>query len=119
MTSFTAKIRSFRPSLRNLVLAAAVVGATAGATALPAFADSDDWGHARWDRHEEVRPARDRDDWRDRDEWRDRDDYRPYAYYQSYAYVAPGFGYAMPAPPPAYVAPVAPSLNFVFPFTIR
>jgi hypothetical protein len=86
--------------LRTIVLGLAVAACALGTAAAPARADNDDWrhgrGHERWER-DRVRHER---------EWRDEGR-------REHGYVY--------APPPVYYAPppVAPSLNFVFPLSIR
>jgi hypothetical protein len=89
------------PALRTMLAAGAAVLALGAAA--PAFADGRDWrGH-------EAREH----------EWREHERFE----HRHYAYAAPsyrynyGYNYGYVAPAPVY--PVAPSLNFVVPFSFR
>jgi hypothetical protein len=85
------------PALRTMLAAGAAVLALGAAA--PAFADGRDWrGH-------EAREH----------EWREHERFE----HRHYAYAAPSYRYNYGYVAPAPVYPVAPSLNFVVPFSFR
>jgi hypothetical protein len=96
----TMKTRKI-PALRTMLAAGAAVLALGAAA--PAFADGRDWRGHEAREHE----------WREHERW----EHRHYAYAApSYRYNY-GYNYGYVAPAPVY--PVAPSLNFVVPFSFR
>jgi hypothetical protein len=89
---------------RSLTLAALGAVVLLG-SALPAFADADDWRHREWREHQ----------WREHHEWRPSYYAPPAAYYAPPpAYYAPPPAYRYYAPPPVYPGP-----GVSFGFTVR
>jgi hypothetical protein len=110
MKTSTKQAKDFRPTIRKIVLALALVSVMGGMSMSPALSKDDDdrRGHADKGWH--------KGEWRgDRDEWRDvRPVYRP-VYVEPYYYSRPVY-----VPPPVYYPPQqSPGINLFFPLEIR
>jgi len=103
MKTVTTQAANFRPMMRRMVTAIAVIAAvTGGLSMTPAFGDND---HGNKGAHK----GQSQRDWQ-----YDRREYRP-NYQQPYYYSQPVY-----APPPAYYYPQqSPGISFFFPLDLR